>query len=227
LRNQLIRSNEPAERWIPLFFKLFVYLWLSYFFFQAATAFIEYIPGKPWPFMLIIFRTFTFLPIHEAGHFLFMFFGRTLYILGGSFWQIMFMVLWFIIALRQKSQVAPFPLFWVGENMMDVSLYMRDAPLRQMPLLGGHKSGHDWHNLFTEWNMMDSAETFADIMYYLGCIICLAAIIAGVTLAVRSFLNPSMPVFANAGTSIEPSVLTLEDSLDEMLEKKNRKPPAN
>lgn len=173
--------------------------------------------------MLSIFRTFTFLPIHEAGHFLFMFFGRTLHILGGSFWQIMFMALWFIIAVKQKSHVAPFALFWAGENMMDVSLYMRDAPLRQLPLLGGHKSGHDWYNLFTDWNIMDSAETFADIFYYLGFIICAGAIAAGIYLAIRSFLNPSVSdvIF---GPSTEPSVLALEDSLDEMLEKRNQKP---
>jgi hypothetical protein len=73
---------------------------------------------------------------------------------------------------------------------MDVSLYMRDATLRQMPLLGGHKSGHDWHNLFTDLGMLDSAETFADVMFYLGIVISLVAIAAGIALAVRTFFHP-------------------------------------
>src|ERR1043165_5313097 len=137
--------SDGIENWIPLSLKLSVYLWLSYFFYQAIITFYEYQPGHPWPFMLNMFRMFTFLPIHEAGHFLFMFFGRTLNILGGSFWQIAFMAIWFVIALRQKSHVPLSALFWVGDNMMDVSLYMRDAPRRWLPLLGGHASGHDWY----------------------------------------------------------------------------------
>ena len=181
---------DPIERYGPLALRLLVYAWLSYFFYQAVTTFDEYVPGQYWPFMLSTFRMFTFLPIHEAGHLIFSFFGRTLLILGGSFWQIAFPVLWFIIAARQRSHVAPFPLFWAGENIMDVSLYMRDATLRQMPLLGGHKSGHDWHNLFTDWGILDSAETWADVMLYLGIVICLVAICAGIVLAFRRFLNP-------------------------------------
>ena len=185
---------DPIERYGPLALRLCVYGWLSYFFYQAVTTFDEYVPGQYWPFMLSTFRMFTFLPIHEAGHLIFSMFGRTLMILGGSFWQIAFPLLWFIIAAKQRSHVAPFPLFWTGENIMDVSLYMRDATLRQMPLLGGHKSGHDWHNLFTDWGMLDSAETIADVMLYLGIVISLGAIAAGITLAFRSFLHPVSPL---------------------------------
>ena len=99
----------------------------------------------------------------------------------------MFPLLWFLIALRQRSQVAPFPLFWTGENMMDVSLYMRDAPIRALPLLGGHASGHDWYNLFTMWDMLDSAEDIADAMYWGGVFVCGAAITAGVIWAIVAF----------------------------------------
>jgi len=215
-RHSSLEEISPVERWFPLSLKLALYFWLTYFFYQAATTFYEYQPGQHWPFLLSIFRTFTFLPLHEGGHFLFMFFGRTLHILGGSFWQIMFMVLWFIIALRQKSHVAPFALFWVGENMMDVSLYMRDAPRRWLPLLGGHKAGHDWYNLFTDWNMMDSAETFADVFYFGGFIISAGAIAAGVYLAIQSFFKqPTPQVALNTDVSASP----LDESLDSIIEK--------
>jgi hypothetical protein len=207
--------NDPNDRRLPLVLKLAVYVWLSYFFYQAVTTFYEYRPGQSWPLMLSIIRTFTFLPIHEAGHFIFILFGKTLYILGGSFWQIMFPLLWFIIAFNRRSAVAPFALFWVGENMMDISLYMRDAPVRQLPLLGGHKSGHDWYNLFSEWNLLDSAGTFANIFYFLGAIICIGAIAAGVYLSFRSFLRPQ----AQAIDASPSAVVELEDSLSEMLEK--------
>ena len=178
------------ERFAPLAFKLAVYAWLTVFFDQAATSFYTDRIAARWPAMLMLFRAWTFLPIHEAGHFLFMLFGRTIMLIGGSFWQIAFPVLWFLIALRQRSHVAPFPLFWVGENMMDVSLYMRDAVYRYLPLLGGRPSHHDWYQLFTMWGTMDSAETFADLMYYPGFVISAGAIAAGVFLAFRSAFRP-------------------------------------
>lgn len=184
---------DPVERYLPLLFKVCVYALLTVFFFQALDAFYEYRPGMRWGGLLFIFRTFTFLPLHEGGHFLFMFFGRTLYVLGGSFWQIVFPLLWFIIALRQRSQVFPFALFWVGENMMDVSLYVRDAPHRILPLLGGDKSGHDWYYLLSQWGAMDSAGTIADMLYYGGVIVGIGAIGTGVFMAVTAFIRSGRP----------------------------------
>jgi hypothetical protein len=184
---------DPVEQYVPLLFRIGVYAFLTVFLFQAIDTFARYIPGNRGNALLWIVRTFTFLPLHEGGHFLFRFFGRTLYVLGGSFWQIMFPFLWFVIAVKQRSQVAPFPLFWTGENMMDVSLYMRDAPVRFLPLLGGDKVGHDWHELLSEWDMMDSADTLADLFYYGGLIISIAAIVAGVSWAVAVFLRSFRP----------------------------------
>lgn len=74
--------------------------------------------------------------------------------------------------------------------MMDVSLYIRDAPVRHLPLLGGHKSRHDWYNLLSDWNALDSAESLADLMYYSGVIMCFGAIGAGIFLAFWSFFRP-------------------------------------
>lgn len=182
---------DPIERYTPLALKICAYIFLVVIFFQAVETFSEVkFFMAPWPFLLRMVRNGIFLFIHEGGHMLFFFFGRMLHILGGSFWQIVFPLLSFLIAVRQRSQVAPFALFWVGENMMDVSLYMRDAPLRRLPLLGGHKSGHDWYNLFRMWDMMDSAETVADGMYYFGAIVCVGAIISGIVWSVYSFLKP-------------------------------------
>ncbi len=182
---------DPLERYVPLAVKGVAYLILVVYLIQAADAFSEVAPGRSWPFLLAAIRNGIFLFIHEGGHFLFIFFGETLSILGGSFWQIVFPLLSFLIAARRRSHfVAPFALFWVGTNMMDVSLYMRDAPLRLLLLLGGHKSRHDWWNLFRRWEMLDSAGTFADIFYFLGLFVSIVAIGGGVYLAIHRFLNP-------------------------------------
>ena len=191
MRAQRAAVVDPIERYVPLGLKSAVYLILIVYLIQAADIFYEYIPGQSWPFLLMAIRNGIFLFIHEGGHFLFIFFGDTLHILGGSFWQIAFPLISFIIAVRKRSHfVAPFALFWVGTNMMDVSLYMRDAPVRLLPLLGGHKSWHDWWNLFRKWDMLDSAGTVADIFYFLGLIVSIVAIGGGIYLAVQRFLNP-------------------------------------
>lgn len=182
---------DPLERYGPLALKLLLYLILTIIFFQAVETFAEVRPYTPWPFLLRLVRNGIFLFLHEGGHALFWFFGDTIRSLGGSFWQIMFPLISFVIAVRQRSHVvAPFMLFWVGENMLDVSVYMRDAPLRRLQLLGGHKSGHDWWNIFRSWDMLDSAETVADVMYFSGALISVAAIIGGVALAIYFFLHP-------------------------------------
>jgi hypothetical protein len=178
-----------GERATVLGARILLYVVLSVLLVNAMDVLAQYTPGRPWPQVFWIIRTVIFLPLHEGGHFISILFGRTLYVLGGSFWQIMFPLLWFLIALKQRSQVAPFPLFWTGENMMDVSLYMRDAPVRALPLLGGHKSGHDWYNLFTWWGLMDSAVDIADLFYWGGVLIAVGAIIAGVAWAITAFVN--------------------------------------
>lgn len=163
---------------------------LCLYLYQAAITFAEVRLGVPWPFLLLAIRNGIFLFIHEGGHFLFAFFGKTLAILGGSFWQVMFPLISFLIAVKQKSHVAPFALFWTGANMLDVSLYMRDAPLRWLPLLGGDKSRHDWFNLFSEWGMLDSAGTVADITYISGLLICIGSVGVGIYLAFYRYIHP-------------------------------------
>jgi hypothetical protein len=178
---------DPVARYVPLLLRLMVYVFLTVILIQAIPIFYSFSPTEPWPRLFWLIRTFTFLPLHEGGHVLFIFFGRTLHAFGGSFWQVMFPVLWFAIAMKQKSQVAPFPLFWAGENMMDVSLYIRDAQDMVLPLLGGHKSGHDWHYLLTRWDFIDSCQEIADVVYFMGLIIAIAAIVGGVVWAGVAF----------------------------------------
>jgi len=189
----MVRKPDPLERYVPLGTKVAVYLLLIAYLVQAADVFYEYTPGRSWPFLLAAIRNGIFLFIHEGGHALFYFFGRTLNILGGSFWQIAFPLISFVIAIRNRSHfIAPFALFWVGTNMMDVSLYMRDAPIRILPLLGGHKSWHDWWNLFREWDMLEYAGTWADIFYFGGLLASVGAIGWGVCWAIDRFLHPAV-----------------------------------
>jgi hypothetical protein len=184
---------DPIVLIVPLVLKLIVYCWLIWFFIQAIDAFYEYMPGDAWPFMLNMFRMWTFLPIHEAGHLFFTPLGTTMMFLGGSILQILLPLLWSLLGFRKRWQTAPFALFWVGENMMDVSLYVRDAPTRYLPLLGGHASRHDWYNILVGWDAVKHSGTLADILFFFGALVCMVSIIAGISWAIMRYLHPPPP----------------------------------
>jgi hypothetical protein len=128
-------------------------------------------------------------PLHEGGHFLFMFFGRTLYILGGSFWQVTTPLILFVVAARQKSYLANVWLCLAGTHWIALSSYIYDAPFRSLPLLGGHKSGHDWYNLLIHWQMLDDAIAISDFVYYTGILLGVAGVISGMVVAILRFIK--------------------------------------
>jgi hypothetical protein len=76
---------------------------------------------------------------------------------------------------------------------MDVSLYIRDAQDMVIPLLGGRKSGHDWHYLLTKWDLIDSCQDIGDAVYFLGLAIAIGAIIGGISWAVVSYVESGKP----------------------------------
>ena len=204
-----VKPEKPAQTHRgdvkTLILEAALYAFLLYVCLLAADRY-----GDTWsynkPSKVIFFFHWVFLYIHEGGHFLFSLFGRTLNILGGSFWQVMFPFLSFLIAVRDSSRIAPFPLFLTGFNLMAVSLYMRDAPYRRLPLLGGDKSGHDWANLFRQWGMMDSAGDVADMTYWLGIIFCAGSLGAGAFLGLGSFYRPTAPATGKMLTSVDEIV---------------------
>ncbi len=93
------------------------------------------------------------LPFHEAGHLLFMPFGRFMMFLGGSLGQLL-MPLVCVIAFVAKTRDpfgASVALWWMAENFMDIAPYVNDARTLDLPLLGGvtgkETDGHDWENI--------------------------------------------------------------------------------
>jgi hypothetical protein len=85
------------------------------------------------------------LVIHEAGHFFFMFFGKFIYTLGGTLMQMLLpsLITWYFWrnTYRTGIQVG---LLWLGQNLINISVYAADARAQALPLLGGNKVYHDW-----------------------------------------------------------------------------------
>lgn len=117
------------------------------------------------------------LLIHEAGHLLFSFTGQFIHILSGSMLQVLIPMLFtaYFWRTRQSAGIG-FGLFWVGNNLINVSYYIRDAEHKLLPLLGGHGSLHDWQWLLVELGWYHQASLIAMIVKILGVMVILGSV---------------------------------------------------
>lgn len=128
------------------------------------------------------------LIIHEAGHWIFIFFGEFLHILGGSLTQVLLPAIFVLyFCLRRDFYSGAIVLMWVGYSIVNVSIYMADAVKMQLPLLGGDSSGHDWNNLLSMTHTLQYTDLFSSITRGIGMFV----IITGLVLAVKFSLKGS------------------------------------
>lgn len=134
------------------------------------------------------FTHLMILYIHEAGHLIFSVFGRTMNILGGSLNQVLAPLAWFIIAQREGSRLSDVGLFFTGISIMDVSIYVKDAGVLLLPLIGGlSKAHHDWANLLRQWDMLDDSYPIGEFLFWCGMIISVFALVNGVWKAYKDY----------------------------------------
>jgi hypothetical protein len=128
-----------------------------------------------------VFMHLVNLPIHEAGHILFIPFGRFMSVAGGSLFQVIVPVVFFsYFAWHGKPFSAAIVLFWAGQSLTDVSVYAADAVVMQLPLLtgitGSEGSFHDWHYLLEETGLLSKTKIIAGLIRFVGtALIILAA----------------------------------------------------
>ena len=118
------------------------------------------------------------LAIHETGHLVFAFNGEMLAILGGALFQLIVPAV-FVVALWRAGDRhgATVPLWWVGQNCWNISVYVRDARAQELPLVGGGE--HDWAILLGEWGMLSRDGALADAVHLVGVVLYLVAVIGG------------------------------------------------
>ena len=117
------------------------------------------------------------LIFHEAGHSIFMFFGEFIHVLGGSFFQIFFplvFVIYFFI-WRKDFFSASLLLFWVGQNILNVAIYMGDSIKLELPLLGGDSSIHDWNYILSSLNILQYTDKLSGFTYNIGIMVMVIA----------------------------------------------------
>ena len=120
------------------------------------------------------------LIFHEAGHVIFAFFGEFIGIMGGSIMQVLIpaIVVGYFFFHRQPYSAAV-TLFWVGQSLFNVSVYVKDARARALPLLGDDISAHDWYNILSRLHLLNWDQVIGNLVYTLGLLALAASILGG------------------------------------------------
>lgn len=162
-------------RYLPIAVKLLLLAYLCYLTVYLAVDYAGDVQRVQPPLLIWLMDTID-LFIHEAGHFLLRPFGLWIHVIGGSLVQCLLPLLLLIVTWKQNVAQVAYPGFWLGENLVNVSVYIRDAPYRNLRLIA---SGliHDWNWLLS--GDLDAAEPLADIVFVLGLLVCVGAIAAG------------------------------------------------
>lgn len=133
--------KQQQEMWITILFCIFLIIfniWMIGF-------------GKQ-PWVISSLNIF----FHEAGHWIFSFFGRFIYVLGGTLGELLMPLLFYgYFNYHQRVPGQVFSLWWLTTALYDVAIYMADARARVLPLIGGDPAGHDWWYLLRTTGLLD------------------------------------------------------------------------
>jgi hypothetical protein len=122
----------------------------------------------------------------------FAFGGETLTILGGTLMQLL-VPLAFVTALWRQGDRhgATVPLWWLGQNCWNISVYIKDARAQELPLVGGGE--HDWALLLGQAGWLARDQTLGGWVYFVGFLLYVAAIVLG------------WRMLATSGTALTPA----------------------
>ncbi|MBI1921553.1 MAG: hypothetical protein HYS23_10810 [Geobacter sp.] len=108
---------------------------------------------------------------HEAGHLLFGYFGEFIMVIGGTLGQLLVPTgIGIYFVLRRELFSSSVMIFWVGQNLLNISVYVKDAAAMELPLvnIGGGEGMHDWNWLLLKFNVLAWDQIIGNIIYSLG-----------------------------------------------------------
>lgn len=124
------------------------------------------------------FLDYLNLLIHEGGHGIFGILGEWPGTAGGTLMQIIIPSLFAAYYSYHRNKPGfQFSMLWLGESLMNISVYAADARARQLPLLGGNKVYHDWTWMLSRLDLMAYDTLIGSIFFYAG-VICFAVLLA-------------------------------------------------
>jgi hypothetical protein len=144
------------------------------------------------------------LPIHEAGHVLFMPFGEFMTIAGGSLFQLLLPLIAGAVLLTQNRDPfgAALGLWWCGASMIDLAPYIYDAADPQLMLLGGHTGEdgpHDWIYLLDRFGKVARSPVYGSVAHKIGIFIMIAGLVWAAVVLLRQKMRiatepPELPL---------------------------------
>lgn len=141
-----------------------LYLKAGFVLLLVITSLSIYTHHVDWVFMSNVNLIF-----HEAGHVLFSFFGRYIYVLGGTLGELLIPIIVAIhFALQKNRYVVGFSIWWLSTVLWGISIYVHDARLQQLPLITGDSSSHDWTYLLGEVGILRYDHLVGNIFLFLS-----------------------------------------------------------
>jgi hypothetical protein len=97
-----------------------------------------------------------------------------------------------VFLMQDESSLlgAQFALWWTGQNLTDVALYISDASARSLPLIGGmSEEAHDWWNLLTMLNLLEYDHSIAIFVHLTWIILMVWAFLWGWKSLLHDFID--------------------------------------
>jgi len=148
---------RPVTRWATVAWLIFYVLFLIYAFNMHGG---------------FLFSDSANLVVHEGGHLLFGWFGRTLGLWGGTILQWLVPLLLAAYFFRERQPAAfVFCIFFFFENWLYTATYMADARAMALPLVTAGNSDyieHDWNTVFSGLGILPYDTKIAAIVRLMG-----------------------------------------------------------
>ncbi len=133
------------------------------------------------------------LIFHESGHIIFYPFGEFIGALGGTLMQIIIPLIFIIYFYKRKDKFsASIISFWLGQNFFNIYIYIKDAIVMELPLLGGDSVFHDWNYILSKLNILKYTENISYIFYIIGIIILIYAFVFSIKFSIKDNINEKL-----------------------------------
>jgi hypothetical protein len=124
------------------------------------------------------------LAIHETGHLVFAPFGEVIQFAGGTLFQLIVPAVFVgYFARRGDGHAATVPLWWIAQNLWNISVYVRDARTQELPLVGGGE--HDWAFLLGHFGVLAHDQGIGRSVHALGTFVWLVAVMSGLLFSLQ------------------------------------------
>jgi hypothetical protein len=201
-----IDESPEAYRFFPRMKELLFYVEpdVNVFYFAGRVALFAVILFYGFKFIfspmekcygIMPFMHLVNLPFHEAGHIIFMAFGKFIMFLGGTLGQLLMPLICLIALLLTTRDTfgASASLWWFGQNFIDIAPYINDARALKLILLGGvtgrETDGHDWENILRTMDWLRYDHMIAKMAYSVGAILMVLASVWGGYILCRQYQN--------------------------------------